>query len=301
MITNLALKGGGVKGIAYVGALHVLDQNNILEGIERVSGTSAGSIVAGMICAGYSVDQIEKLMHGMDFKKFETGWNPIRLFTRYGLYSGDYILQFIHKFMNESPKGLKPNATFKDMADAGCKKLYVFSTNLNTRLITEFSADETPDIIVAEAIRASMSIPLFFKAWQFSQGDEQGHIFVDGGVGFNYPLSFFDRPRFMDGNTGTNPDSIGFYLTSKEHPKLKFGFSNSLSYIKHLFESLMNAQEIDFFEDGDQVQRSVFIDDLGLSATDFNLSTQDMKNLVESGRQSAERYLKEVYNKPASS
>jgi NTE family protein len=40
-ITNLAMRGGGVRGIAYVGAIEVLDEDNILGDIERVSGTSA--------------------------------------------------------------------------------------------------------------------------------------------------------------------------------------------------------------------------------------------------------------------
>ena len=39
---NLVFEGGGVKGIAYVGAMEVLDKEGILNNIERVAGTSAG-------------------------------------------------------------------------------------------------------------------------------------------------------------------------------------------------------------------------------------------------------------------
>ena len=42
---NLVFEGGGVKGIAYVGALEVLDQEGILKDIKRVAGTSAGAMV----------------------------------------------------------------------------------------------------------------------------------------------------------------------------------------------------------------------------------------------------------------
>ena len=69
MIKNLALKGGGVKGIAYVGALKELEKASIYDGIEKVSGTSAGALVAGMIAVGYSADKIEELMHGLNLKK----------------------------------------------------------------------------------------------------------------------------------------------------------------------------------------------------------------------------------------
>lgn len=39
---NLVFKGGGIRGIAYVGVIEVLDENDILQQIERVAGTSAG-------------------------------------------------------------------------------------------------------------------------------------------------------------------------------------------------------------------------------------------------------------------
>lgn len=99
MIKNLALKGGGVLGIAYVGAIRELEKRNMYDGLKHVSGTSAGALVAGMIAVGYNSKQIERLMHQLDFKKFKSGWNPLRIFTRYGLYNGDYIVDFIHDFL----------------------------------------------------------------------------------------------------------------------------------------------------------------------------------------------------------
>ena len=51
---NLVFEGGGVKGIAYVGALEVLDQEGILKDIKRVAGTSAGAMVAVLVGLGYS-------------------------------------------------------------------------------------------------------------------------------------------------------------------------------------------------------------------------------------------------------
>jgi NTE family protein len=122
MIRNLAIKGGGVKGVAYVGALKELDKAGLFEPIERVSGTSAGALLACMISAGYDVAGIEKLMMSIQFNKFKSGWNPIRVFTRYGLYSGDYILKFVWSILTGSPKGLTKETTFADLRKAGCKE-----------------------------------------------------------------------------------------------------------------------------------------------------------------------------------
>jgi len=54
---NLVFEGGGVKGIAYVGAMEVLEEKGILGDVRRVGGTSAGAINAVLLAAGYSNDE----------------------------------------------------------------------------------------------------------------------------------------------------------------------------------------------------------------------------------------------------
>lgn len=321
MLKNLALKGGGVKGIAYVGALKELDARGHFRTLERVSGTSAGALVALMVALQLSPEQIEDLMKGLNFKSFKSGWNPLRIFTKYGLYSGDEILKFIHKCYKASSLKLDDNASFSDFVKAGGKDIIVFASNLNQRNINEFSNFNTPDCIVAEAVRASMSIPFFFKSWQFSNGIPNDHIYVDGGVMFNYPLSFFDKPRFHDNPLALNRETIGLFLEPKrvyeefeenplepgipgkpKHKILKkivhlchFRYNMWIThYIKHLFESLMNSQDIELFEESHLVSRTIFIDDLGISATKFNLSDKDKNNLMESGRIGAKRYFEYI-------
>lgn len=318
MIKNLALKGGGVKGIAYVGSLYELDKRGHFETLERVSGTSAGALVALMVALNLQPDQIEKLMRDLNFNDFKKGWNPFRIFTKYGLYSGDEILEFIYQCYETSALKIDKKATFKDLAEAGGKDVIVFASNLNKRNITEFSNYNTPDCILAEAVRASMSIPLFFKGWQFSNKIPDDHIYVDGGLMFNYPLSFFDKARFHNDPFALNKDSIGLFLEPKKlyeqfednpigddnenkskglkllkkipHIK-KFTFNMWItSYIKYLFESLMNSQDIELFEENHLVNRTIFVDDLGISATKFNLTQKDIEDLMSSGRKGAIRY-----------
>ena len=67
---NLVFEGGGVKGIAYVGALEVLQKKGILKDIKRVGGTSAGAINALLLALGYSnADQL-KILKALNFKNF---------------------------------------------------------------------------------------------------------------------------------------------------------------------------------------------------------------------------------------
>lgn len=294
MIKNLAFKGGGVKGIAYVGALQELEAAQMLQGVERIAGTSAGALMGGLICAGYSTSEIKNIMLDIKFKQFESGFNFFRIFSKYGIFSGDYILNFIHDFMNHSPKKLGSNPTFRDMENAGCKKLYVFACNVSKHTIDEFSFDKTPDVIVAEAIRASMSIPFFFKAWKFPNTNSDDNIYVDGGVVFNYPLSFFDSRRFNSSGE-INFESLGLYLHAKQkHPKAPLTFSTPLHFTKRLFESLMETQDFEMHEDVDVMQRTIIIDDLNIPATDFHLSKDKMMQLLESGAACTKAYINSI-------
>jgi NTE family protein len=61
---TLVLGGGGIKGIAHIGVLHVLEKNGI--SIRAIAGTSAGGIVGALYAAGYSASQIEDLIRNVD-------------------------------------------------------------------------------------------------------------------------------------------------------------------------------------------------------------------------------------------
>ena len=66
---NLVFEGGGVKGIAYVGAMDVLKDRGVLKGIERIGGTSAGAINATLFALGFSNSEQNKILSKLNFKK----------------------------------------------------------------------------------------------------------------------------------------------------------------------------------------------------------------------------------------
>src|ERR1035437_6323497 len=157
MLKNLVFKGGGVLGIAYAGAIESLEENKVLLNIEKVAGTSAGAITAFLLSLKYTSAEIKTIVNSTDFKSFEDSFNPFRLFTSFGLYKGDKFLTWIKKVASD--KGLPTNATFADLKNAQFLDLHVFATDLNRKQLKKFSFEDTPDTIVIEAIRASMSIP----------------------------------------------------------------------------------------------------------------------------------------------
>lgn len=283
-IENLVFEGGGVRGIAYAGAIEVLEEKDVLKNIKRVAGTSAGAITAALVSLNYDATTITKVVNGTNFKDFEDHWNPLRIPTHYGLYKGDFLLQFIQSLVEK--KGFDKNATFEDLKSKGCKDLKVFSSDLNMQVAREFSFSKTPKTIVAEAVRASMSIPLFFQAWSFSNKIPNGHVYVDGGLTYNYPITAFDTD-------GINNRTLGFHFGDLGNPPAnnELEYDHLLKYVKAVFGMLLDSQKIDFQKDPTDKKRTVNIDDLGISATEFELTKEQKSKLYNSGKSATEAFL----------
>ena len=276
-IKNLAFKGGGVLGIAYAGAITVLEQRGILQNIEKVSGTSAGAITAALVSLNYSADEIHKIVLATDFKTFEDHKNPLRLATTYGIYKGDALLNWIETQITN--KGLAANATFADFRKKGCKDLYVFASDISLKDVRAFSFSKTPNVVVAEAIRASMSIPFFFEAWQFRNSNPNNHTYVDGGMVYNFPITYFD----VDGKV--NPETMGLYLSDLSDKVVveEIKKDEVIHFVKAVFATIMDAQVIDFENDDSQKSRTAVIDNLGISAVNFDLTKEQQSALYDSG------------------
>jgi NTE family protein len=76
---NLVFEGGGLKGLAYSGALEVLHGKGILQKIERAGGTSAGSIAAVLLGLNYSTAEIRTFYRQLDLQKMLDGsWGIVR-------------------------------------------------------------------------------------------------------------------------------------------------------------------------------------------------------------------------------
>ena len=288
---NLVFEGGGVKGLAYAGALEVLEQSGITSQIERVGGASAGAITATMVSLGYTAEEVKSTFMNMDFSKFEDGGllGPERLLTEYGWYKGDYFLNFIEDQIKQ--KTGNPRATFAEVKRPDFKDLFVIGTELTQQVSVVFCDECSPEMAIADAVRISMSIPLFFAAR--TVGD---NVFCDGGVLNNYPITLFDKQRYLSNPTGepdsdvTNTETLGFHLDNLSQPP-DHKITDLHRFIGEVYEALINVQRDMLMSSPDDVQRSVFIDNLGVKTTDFKLTNEQKLALIESGRSATAKYL----------
>lgn len=287
---NLVFEGGGVRGVAYAGALKVLEEQGVLPNVERVAGSSAGAFVALLLSLGYSSDELRDALHSLRFKSLEDKPNPIRVATHYGLYKGEVLYDWIARQVTN--RGLPEDLTFANLDKMGGRKLHVFATDLNIRDTREFSAMKTPEASVVGAVRASMSIPLMYAAWQFPNGVPNLHYYVDGGTVYNYPINAFD-----DGE-GSGHQTLGFCFEKRANgvEDTHHDLTNVFEFTKSLFATLLSVQTIDFEQNPDQLRRSVRIDDLGFKATDLEISDEACEHLYHAGYSATVQYLQNINN-----
>jgi NTE family protein len=242
--------------------------------------------------------------------------------NEFGWYKGDYFHDWISD-MIERKVGNR-NATFLELREAGnFKSLYFIGANLSTRFGEVFSYEHTPRHRVADAVRISMSIPLFFASFRSPRGD----VYVDGGLLDNYPVKVFDREKYLDEATleahgrrsdyyaehnaelaKTRPQSspyiyncetLGFRLDSaREIAVFRDGAEPAVSkidgfidYAWALMGTIMDAQGNQHLH-SDDWHRTVYIDTLGVSTVDFDLEPAKKRDLVASGRSHTELYFK---------
>jgi NTE family protein len=334
---NLVFEGGGVKGIAYVGAVKVLEQKGILPKIERVGGTSAGAINAVLVGLGYTSAQTMTIMNKLDFNLFMDDDPGLvrdihRLVNQFGWHKGAFFREWIGQIIEKQTGN--PDATFADVQNLkkqkGFRDMYFIGANISTHFAEVFSHEHTPRTCIADAVRISMSIPLFFASHRSPRGD----VYVDGGLLDNYPVKLFDRKKYLAGQKTRshwretnyykkhnqqlkrrkpdisryvyNKETLGFRLDSEREiaafrdqaEPVHSEIEDFPDYATNLIGTIMDSQANTHLH-SDDWQRTIYIDTLGVKTTDFSLKDAKKKALVASGRKGTLAYF-EWFDNPAS-
>jgi NTE family protein len=206
---NLVLEGGGVRGLAYAGAFSVLEKKGILQQIENVAGSSAGSIAGMLVCVGYTANEIDSLMLELPIQKFNDGKGGIfgkykRFKKKYGIYKGVAVENWLQQLVQN--KTGNPLLTFEDLQNLSLtkseyKKFYCTGTNISKQQLEVFSFSTTPKMPIALAVRISSGVPLYFEPIALDNNLQRVtkkdtsvfvNYYVDGGMLCNYPINIFD-------------------------------------------------------------------------------------------------------------
>src|SRR5271163_3451227 len=312
---DLVLSGGGVKGIGLSGAVVAVMEAGY--GIQRVSGTSAGSVVGAILAAGADQlppEQVEELTMTLPYPKFLdptpiTGipllgpaWGVV---SETGIYKGD----FAHDWIRTELANLGVR-TFGDLAiDAPNLppeqryRLVVTVSDVTTGQLVRLPWDyhrlyglDPDEQLVADAVRASMSIPFFFRVAKLTSTGGLTSTLVDGGMLSNFPLDTFDRrdgkpprwptfgvtllPNLPQGNDKVIP-ALGPVNWVLGGPPL----------IEQLITTMIVGRDQAYLNQPWVSARAIRVDSSTVGFLDFNISQKQMQGLYQKGYDAAEAFL----------
>lgn len=298
-VDKLVFEGGGVRGIAFGGCLRFLEEYHLLDQIHSFAGSSAGAIVATAVAVGYSSQEIIDILQRTDFEAFkDDSWGVVmdllRLLTQYGIYKGDAFYKWFSELMQQ--KTGDGNITFQQIYDRYGNDLVITGTCLNKANTIFFSRHDPvyANVPVAFAVRASMSIPLFWKAVKF-----QDKLLVDGGVLNNYPIYCFDGnfigdPNVTDAQTSAST-TLGLKLmTSTEKPDSQIYHSDipidgPIDYAKALLNTMLIQIERGYIR-SNYWERTVCINTHEVGSLDFHIGKDIKMMLVHEGYVAAKNF-----------
>lgn len=306
-MADAVFEGGGVKGIAFLGALRCFSDVGVRW--QRSAGTSAGAITAALVAADFTIQELEAIFGALDFDaEFLAQKTSPLIFNRtpgddlsnpqwmvpnlmavgqLGQYSTDPFKRWLEGVLGDRLR------TFADIDRRHGRDLRVIVSDISRgqMLVLPDDLDKIEPPLankqafeVAEAVRLSMSIPLFFEP-----GILGTSTIVDGGILSNFPLWLFDiatmrhLPRWP---------TFGFRLTGQEDNRT---IRSAVDVFTGMFQTMMTAGDRYHLRRNGQ-GRVIYMNTDGIEATQFNLSNADKDDLYRIGYEAAQQFLLEEWD-----
>lgn len=246
-----------------------------------------------------------------DLKEINEIQTAIR--EKYGLFPGQQVLKLFRQYLRDAQEdSLDETLTFAELHilhlrnPEKYKELYLVVTNLSQGRveILSYENEKLRDVRIIDAVRASMSVPLFFEPHQLRKKDGSLYsddLYVDGGLLVNYPIAVFDRLKYVLNDDLTQYKDRDSYVYNKETLGLCLATSNQIArfrleateqksenisglfkYFERLLTLYANHEEDAHMRSTDR-ERSVYIDVIGISTLDFALDSNRQTSLIHSG------------------
>ena len=313
---DLVLSGGGVKGIGLVGAVVALMEAGY--SAQRVSGTSAGSIVGAIVAAAahggqMTAAQVKDLALELDYHKFVDA-GPLErvpvvgpslaVLRGTGIYKGDYARDWVHGELKNLGVTTFGDLAIddRDLPEEQRYRLVVTVADVTTgqlvrlpwdyRRVYGLDPDEQP---VADAVRASMSIPFFFRPVTLRATTGLTSTLVDGGLLSNFPLDSLDRtdgkkprwpsfgvtvlPNLPDGNDKIIPALAPLRLLGPPH------------LLESVITTVLVGRDQAYLNQPWVSARAIRVDSTDVGFLDFDISDDDVEELYAKGYAAAQDFL----------
>ena len=311
-LVDLVLSGGGVKFIGLVGAIVALMDAGY--SIKRVSGVSAGSVVAAILAAASVGDQltgeeVKELAFSVPLHKWRDSGPVPYLGAAWGLvretsmYRGDAAYDWIRSELKNLGVIYFGDVVDVDRLVVGPRyKLVVTVADLTAAQLVRLpwdyprlyglDPDEQP---VADAVRASMAIPFFYRPVKLTGASGTTSTLVDGGVLSNFPIDTFDR---ADGKPPLWP-TFGITVLPRPNeglgavmPALKpLRFFEQTALLESLLTTMLAGHDQTHLSKPWVSARSIAVESTNVGVLDFDSPRGRLEELYDNGYAAAEHFL----------
>jgi predicted acylesterase/phospholipase RssA len=226
------VSGGGVRGVALLGAAGALQDLGFLGRCRTFVGTSSGALVCTVLATGSDPRGAMEVIARNPYKPdFDLGGLAARM--RFGLDTGKNFEAWVCGVVGRGR--LSPKTTFEDIRRQYGSELVVVATDVSARKAVYFGPRTHPGMRVVKALRMSCSVPILFSAVEW-----QGRVYADGALVDNFAL------QHAVGELGSRRP-LGICATkgerdvTSEHSSLDVYMASLIDCVTHAYRSPVPA------------------------------------------------------------
>lgn len=275
---RIVLSGGGIRALAHLGALDVLDKKGLLKNVKEYVGVSAGAFVGFSLLIGYSIPELKMLCSVFDFGLIRN-LDPeaaLDFPTTFGFDNGCNLIKLLHSLLRI--KKIPITITFaewKHLHPEGVS-LRCFATDLYKTQPIEFSFEKTPTVSFVDALRASMSLPGYFTP---VKDPLTGNLLVDGGILHNFPLAFLPLSQ--------RKDALGLSF-SYDHTQV-LEIPDLLTFFSQIFACYYIPRTYSLHKQ--HPENCIVIPCGHIQAWNFEATQEEREKIIDLGKQATEEFL----------
>jgi predicted acylesterase/phospholipase RssA len=275
---RIVLSGGGIRALAHLGALDILESKGLLKAVKEYVGVSAGAFVGFSLVIGYTIQELKTLCSAFDFSILRN-LDPeaaLEFPATFGFDNGANLMKLLETLLRV--KKLSTTLTFGEWSITHPEGPFLrcFATDLYTTQPREFSAKVTPTVTFLDALRATMSLPAYFTP---VKDPLTANLLVDGGILHNFPLAFLPLSE--------RKDSLGVSF-SYDHTQVS-EIPDLLTFFSQIFACYYIPRTYALHKQ--HPERCIIVPCGHIQAWNFEATQAEREGIMELGRKAAEEFL----------